>query len=185
MSLVYALHSELTYIKTNPRLQHQAGHLCALARVAPTSFILLGADACHHVGVLRPTAHLHKHFPCPGALISATRASVSHVHFPASSESGSDSAFDLTARTKPFLTVAHNGYFEDVPAAEASVGKLSELFDASSDVLVVLAHDESIPSVMGKLPQTLDDWKERDLKRKSVWSFLDEKNPAFRFGAKA
>ncbi|KAJ7057886.1 hypothetical protein C8F01DRAFT_1151450 [Mycena amicta] len=151
---------------------HQAGHICALARVTPTSFILLGADACHHAGVLRPTALLHKHFPCPGALLSATRTSVSHTHF---TTSAAGLEFDLLARTTPLLTVATNGYFED----------LSNAFDARPDVFVVLAHDASLLSVVGQLPAVLDDWHARDLKKASLWTFLEEKNPAFRFNAKA
>ncbi|KAJ6486903.1 hypothetical protein C8R45DRAFT_1145529 [Mycena sanguinolenta] len=77
---------------------HQSGHVCGLARVTPTSFVLMGADACHHAGALRPTSKLHRHFPCPGELLAAIRLSVSpkHIHNP-----GSGEEFDLAARTTP------------------------------------------------------------------------------------
>jgi glyoxylase-like metal-dependent hydrolase (beta-lactamase superfamily II) len=43
---------------------HCKGHMCGLARtcVDPPTFIFMAADACHHPGLLRPTAQL----PLPG-----------------------------------------------------------------------------------------------------------------------
>ncbi|KAF7323928.1 Metallo-beta-lactamase superfamily protein [Mycena kentingensis (nom. inval.)] len=160
---------------------HQHGHLSALARVAENDFVFLGADACHHAGVLRPTALLHERSPCPGALLAATRTSVSHTHFP-SATSSAEGEFDLAARTKPMFTVASNGYFVDVPAAEDSVSKMSGVFDPSPDVFVVLAHDESLLPIIGKFPVVLDDWKARGWKKDATWAFLEEGNPAFSVG---
>ncbi|MCJ1350767.1 MAG: hypothetical protein MMC33_000748 [Icmadophila ericetorum] len=43
---------------------HHPSHICALARTTPSSsstgssFILMGADSCHHVGLLRPSPYL-------------------------------------------------------------------------------------------------------------------------------
>ncbi|KAF8208918.1 hypothetical protein K438DRAFT_294941 [Mycena galopus ATCC 62051] len=61
---------------------HLAGHVCALARVTPTTFVFLGGDGCHHPGMLCPTEKLHRHFPCPGELLAAPLRSVSATHFP-------------------------------------------------------------------------------------------------------
>ncbi|RAQ62996.1 hypothetical protein COH20_012729 [Aspergillus flavus] len=47
---------------------HTAGHMCALARTTayPPSFVFMGADACHHPGVLRPSQYLPLPRPLPG-----------------------------------------------------------------------------------------------------------------------
>ncbi|KAK7019049.1 Metallo-beta-lactamase superfamily protein [Favolaschia claudopus] len=158
---------------------HQTGHVCGLARVTPTSFILMGADACHHAGVLRPTSALHRNVPCPGELLAATRLSISptHVHKPGPEF---QPQFDLPSRTTPLLSIAEKGYFEDPTAANESIRKLGE-FDANGDVLVILAHDESIGPFVRPYPAVLDAWKEKGWKREAIWAFLDEKNPAFRF----
>ncbi|KAK7748112.1 hypothetical protein SLS53_001364 [Cytospora paraplurivora] len=39
---------------------HAPGHMCGLARTTadPPTFVLIGADACHHAGVLRPSSYL-------------------------------------------------------------------------------------------------------------------------------
>ncbi|KAJ7794636.1 putative N-acyl homoserine lactonase AttM [Mycena olivaceomarginata] len=125
---------------------YQAGHVCGLARVTPTNFVLLGADTCHHPGILRPTSRLHKHFPCPGELLAATRLSVTvspvHLH-----KSPADGQFDLASRTTPLLDIAENGYFEDPASARESIDKLGE-FDANRDVFVVLAHDDLLGPVI-------------------------------------
>ncbi|KAJ7902657.1 hypothetical protein B0H14DRAFT_2427868 [Mycena olivaceomarginata] len=163
---------------------HQAGHVCGLARVTPTSFVLMGADTCHHAGVLRPTSKLHKHFPCPGELLAATRLSVAvspaHLHnAPAAGE------FDLASRTTPLLNISEKGYFEDPASAHESIDKFGE-FDANRDVFVVLAHDESVAPVIrpgaAAYPVVLDEWQAKGWKEEATWAFLDEKNPAFRFG---
>jgi len=160
---------------------HLAGHVCGLARVTSSSFVLLGGDACHHAGMLRPTAKLHRHFPCPGELLAATRLSVSTVHFPPPDAAGQ---FDLAARTTPMLDVVEHGYYEDTPTARTSITKLLD-FDANQDVFVVLAHDESLVEVVGPFPVSLNDWQAKGWKDRVTWAFLDEANPAFRFSVRA
>ncbi|KAJ7234631.1 beta-lactamase-like protein [Mycena haematopus] len=158
---------------------HQSGHICGLARVTPTSFVLMGADTCHHPGALRPTSKLHRHVPCPGELLAATRFSVSptYIHNP-----GSAAEFDLASRTTPLLSIAENGYFEDPPTAHNSIRKIGD-FDANADVLVVLAHDESIGPLIKPFPASLDQWQAKGWKNEATWAFLEETNPAFRFNA--
>lgn len=56
---------------------HVTGHVNALARVTPTTFILLGGDTCHHPAMMRPSVNSARHFPCPGSFSE----SVSHEHF--------------------------------------------------------------------------------------------------------
>jgi len=159
---------------------HQAGHVCGLARVTPTSFVLMGADSCHHAGAFRPTSKLHRYVPCPGELLAATRFSVSptHIHQPGSDSHGAE--FDLPSRTTPLLSIAEKGYFEDPATALDSISKIGD-FDANADVFVVIAHDESLAPVIGPYPVSLDQWKAKGWKEEATWAFLDEKNPAFRF----
>ncbi|KAJ6584951.1 beta-lactamase-like protein [Mycena capillaripes] len=147
---------------------HLAGHVSALARVTPSSFVFLGGDACHHAGMFRPTTALHRAVPCPGELLAATRLSVS--------------TFDLTARTVPMLDVVEDGY-EEPPVARASIAKMGA-FDANADVFVVLAHNGSLVDVVGPFPALLDAWQAKGWKRLVTWAFLDDANPAFRFSDK-
>ncbi|KAJ7794130.1 hypothetical protein B0H14DRAFT_2923823 [Mycena olivaceomarginata] len=133
---------------------HRAGHVCALARVTPTTFVFLGADGCHHPGMLRPTAKLHRHFPCPGELLAAARRSVSTTHFPPPDAAGD---FDLAARTKPML--------DDKPTARVSIAKMGD-FDANKDVFVFLAHDESLVDIVGPFPVLVNDWQAKGWKER-------------------
>ncbi|KAJ7755390.1 hypothetical protein DFH07DRAFT_494083 [Mycena maculata] len=160
---------------------HLSGHVCGLARVTPTSFVLLGADSCHHAGLLRPTAQLHTNFPCPGELLAATRSSVSATHFSPLDATG---AFDLASRTTPLLDVSDSGVFEDPLTARVSLKELTK-FDANADVLVVLAHDLSLVPVVGPFPKLLNDWQAKGWKELVTWAFVDEENPAFRFSPQA
>ncbi|KAF7365237.1 Metallo-beta-lactamase superfamily protein [Mycena venus] len=159
---------------------HLAGHVCALARVTSTSFVFLGGDGCHHPGMLRPTEKLHRHFPCPGHLLAAARRSVSVKHFPPADAAGE---FDLAARTTPMLNVSEEGLYEDTHTARSSIAKMGN-FDANKDVFVVIAHDETLPDVIGPFPVLLNDWKAKGLKDRVLWAFVDEANPAFRFNDK-
>ncbi|KAJ7057901.1 beta-lactamase-like protein [Mycena amicta] len=137
---------------------HQLGHVCGLARVTPTSFVLLGGDACHHAGV-----------------------SPSYRASPQTLSLSAGSAFDLTARTNPLLHIAEGPHQADPVVAQDSVNKLTA-FDGNPDIFVVLAHDSSLlPLFADTYPVVLDDWKAMGLKEKTVWAFLDEENPAFRF----
>ncbi|KAJ7910626.1 hypothetical protein B0H13DRAFT_2011652 [Mycena leptocephala] len=145
---------------------HQSGHVCALARY-PTSFVFLGADTCHHPGVFRPTSKLHKHIPCPGELLAATRFSVSHSHIHKPGPEFKGAEFDLSSRTTPLLSIAEKGYFEDPPTANDSIRKMGD-FDANADVFV---------SVIGRLPVSLDQWQVNGWKKEATWAFVDEKVP--------
>ncbi|KAJ7275095.1 beta-lactamase-like protein [Mycena rebaudengoi] len=161
---------------------HAPGHMCALARVTPTDFVLLGADTCHHPGQFRPTEKLHRNLPCPGELLAAARHSISTEQF---SPENSSSGFDLAARTTPLLDIADvkHSVHDDPPLSRVTISKISD-FDANPDVFVLLAHDMSLVSVIDLFPAQLNEWKEKGWKQKGTWAFVDEKNPAFRFKAK-
>ncbi|KAJ7692333.1 beta-lactamase-like protein [Mycena olivaceomarginata] len=160
---------------------HLSGHVAALARVTPTTFVFLGGDSCHHAGMLRPTSALHRHFPCPGELLASTRRSVSPTAFPPPDAAGQ---FDLAAHTTPLLNLVENGAYEDPPTARKSITKMGD-FDANKDVFVFLAHDESLVDTVGPFPVLVNEWQAKGWKERSTWAFLDERNLAFRFNVKA
>ncbi|KAK1226008.1 hypothetical protein PQX77_011026 [Marasmius sp. AFHP31] len=156
---------------------HVAGHVVALARVQPDSFVLLGGDSFHHVGQIRPNPHAPKSYPYPEELIEATKKTVSAEYFAAPG----DAEFDLTHRETPLLSVPPppSAYKDREVAIETQ--RAISILDAHKDVFVVAAHDITLAGVIGLFPETLNDWKEKGWKEQSIWAFLDEKNKAFRF----
>ncbi|KAJ8096379.1 hypothetical protein PM082_011541 [Marasmius tenuissimus] len=80
---------------------HVTGHVAALARVKPDSFVLLGGDTFHHAGQIRPNLHIQKTYPPTEELVEATRKSVSAEYFAAPGET----EFNLTERETPLLSV--------------------------------------------------------------------------------
>lgn len=134
-------------------MQHCPGHLTALARVTKETFILLGADTCHHPGQLRPNPHLHKNFPCPGGILS-----------------------DLS---KPILTIPEGfSAYADRATALVSQEKIGVL-DAHPDVFLLTAHDPTLEDVICLFPQSVNNWKELGWKSEAVWAFLEEGNKGY------
>ncbi|RYP44066.1 hypothetical protein DL768_009435 [Monosporascus sp. mg162] len=160
---------------------HSVGHLTALARVTTAadgnpehdSFVFMGADTCHHPGVLRPTEYL----PLPTVL------SPSPVKLFAHSCPG-----DVLQRLQPnenpaeaFFTVSPI-LFPDHEAALETVRKIAEL-DAADNIFIILAHDESIKNHIDLFPHPINDWKAKGLRSQTRWLFckdfsnaLDEAN---------
>jgi len=150
---------------------HVSGHIAALARVTPTTFVLMGGDTCHHPGMLRPNPGIHDHFPCPGSLFSS---GVSQEYFLQQDESVTD------LKSRPLLQLGALGY-EDHETANKSIATLGGVFDSHPDVFVLLAHDQSLGDIIELFPASLNGWRERGWKERAMWAFLDEKNPAFVF----
>ncbi|CZT12469.1 uncharacterized protein RCO7_07698 [Rhynchosporium graminicola] len=154
---------------------HAIGHLCALARTTGahedggSSFIFMGADACHHVGVLRPSAyhalpsseklqHLlgENSGLCPGLLLDSC----------------------LSSKSDPFFTVAApSPLFPDKDASFDTVSKIQEL-DGLESVFVVMAHDSSIRETIPLFPKKINSWKMSGVKGDTRWAFCrDLHNP--------
>ncbi|KAF8189872.1 hypothetical protein K438DRAFT_1721843 [Mycena galopus ATCC 62051] len=127
----------------------------------------MGADACHHAGVLRPTSKLHRHIPCPGELLAATRFSVSptHIHNPGSEFRGEK--FDLASRTTPLLDIVENGFFEDPATAQDSIHKIGD-FDANS---MCSSFWRMMNLSDRPYPTSLDQWQAKGWKEKTIWAF--------------
>ncbi|KAJ6581615.1 beta-lactamase-like protein [Mycena capillaripes] len=159
---------------------HIAGHMSALARVTPTSFISLGGDTFHNVGEARPRPQFQKNFPCPAHLLEESRSSISTDYF--WSPHSRDGVFDMLSRSQQLLAVSDlpDSFYADPVAAQISLEKLAT-FDADPDIFVVVSHDASLRESIPYFPKSLNDWKASHLKERTVWNFVDEANPAFVF----
>lgn len=159
---------------------HAVGHLCALARVstAPDSFILMGGDAAHHGGEVRPSEYM----PLPESIspnpLAGSPSSPSSS--PSSSTPCPGAVFEHLLRggrggdrTKPFLGAARGGIHADVDELEETIGKIQEA-DAHDRVLVVLAHDRSLLPVLDFFPKYASDFASKDWVEKGRWAFLKD-----------
>ncbi|KAL0577058.1 hypothetical protein V5O48_004939 [Marasmius crinis-equi] len=156
---------------------HCPGHIVALARVKLDSFVLFGGDTCHHPGQIRPNARIHKTYPCPGRILDAARKSVSAKHF------GTPGAleFDLKERETSFLSVAPPPSFYADRDQSIESQKTLGVLDAHKDIFVIIAHDPTLAGVVELFPETLNNWKEKGWKEKTIWAFLEQDSKAFRF----
>jgi glyoxylase-like metal-dependent hydrolase (beta-lactamase superfamily II) len=151
---------------------HAIGHMCGLARVTsnPSSFIFMGGDSCHHGGEFRPSQYLplpesispnpldlKRNTPCPGSLF--------------------DDIYRDGDKTKPFYGIARlpdgKGVAHDADEAEATLGKVIEA-DARDDVLVVMAHDETLLPVIDFFPKYANDFMQKGWVREGRWLFLKD-----------
>ncbi|KAL4981647.1 hypothetical protein BDW68DRAFT_183302 [Aspergillus falconensis] len=147
---------------------HSVGHLCALARVTsapdPDSFVFMGGDAAHHVGLLRPSIYLpipEQLDPCPfsDSLSPCTREMVQRIH-------------PQQSITEPFLKPAR-GMFPDFEEAEDTLRKIQEL-DAAKNILVILPHDRSILGNVGLFPRKINGWMAEGVKERTRWLFIGD-----------
>lgn len=158
---------------------HAIGHMCGLARTTTTTFVFMGADICHLSGMFRPSPgvplpdyvpkeQLDAGFPspCPCSLFTE--------HHPRVAQKDSEEA-----RTTPFFQVTSqiSSSYLDYRTARESIILMQE-FDASPDVLVCIAHDPTLTKVLPFLNDSpdldLNGWKERELKEKLLWGWLNE-----------
>ena len=155
---------------------HATGPMSGLARTAPTTFVLLGADTFHLAGSLRPSQYT----PLPETLDSL-EAGLDEF-FPAPcpcSIFGDCHPSPESARTNPYYTAsrAPGSAYVDPETADRSIQELIE-FDAGEDVLVCLAHDpglfEVLPLFNANPESNINDWQEKGYKEKTRWRFLNE-----------
>ncbi|KAI1206385.1 beta-lactamase-like protein [Annulohypoxylon truncatum] len=146
---------------------HAVGHLCALARTTadePT-FVFMGADACHHPGLLRPSNYL----PLPST------TSLNGI-LTGPSQCPGEILQQLTRPDEPFFTVAPR-MFPDHDAAMDTVRKIQEL-DAADNCLVLIAHDLSLRDKIPLFPETINGWKGSRVKTETRWLFCNDFIPA-------
>ena len=146
-------------------------HICGLARTSEDKFIFMGGDIAHHCGEFRPTPQLP--LPefitpspfeaptlggvCPGALFEP-------IH-PATI------SFSADYRMTPFYELSHMMNVS-LPDALTAVSNM-QAFDASPDVLVVIAHDAGLLDILPFYPKgELTQWEMTGNKAVGTWRFL-------------
>ncbi|KAF1813002.1 metallo-beta-lactamase superfamily protein [Eremomyces bilateralis CBS 781.70] len=155
---------------------HTIGHLCALARVTDgdrQGFVLMGADAAHHAGEFRPSPYLplpKDISPNPLEGISNSRFATGHVcpgeiFLHGDGEDGGPKRADHR-----FLAPA-KGLSVDGEKASWTIEGLEE-FDASDEVLVVLAHDSTVQGMLNFFPKGIEGQMRQDVKNKVRWRWL-------------
>ena len=141
------------------------GHICGFARVtsAPDSFVFMGADACHDVGLFRPTQYM----PLP-----ATISPSPLEKFGAESCLGAifQQFHPRESSSEPFLRPSEFA-FPNYSLAQETLWKIEEL-DAADDVLVIIAHDHTLRDVIDFYPKTVNDWHSKGVNSKKRWLFL-------------
>ena len=170
------------YLLSSPG--HAVGHLCALARVTPDSFVFMGGDCAHHPGQYRPTSanplpesvtfkspsYIFSNDLIPGPPTLAPR--------PIPTCPGAFVAEQLHPHKcgdKPFYKLdeiaSHN-----IEEADESNTKM-QAFDADERVLVIIGHDVTVEDCVPFYPEVLNGWKEAGWKEagwkeKCRWEFL-------------
>ncbi|KAK3938540.1 beta-lactamase-like protein [Diplogelasinospora grovesii] len=151
---------------------HAVGHICGLARVTsdPASFILMGGDAFHHGGEIRPSEFL----PLPTDIIMPD---------PFTSLGGGghrcpgemfESLLPDGDRTKTFYEPARldkGQVHHNVDQAIHTIRKLQEA-DVQEYVLVAAAHDDTLLDVVDFFPQKMNDFVKKGWVQKARWRFL-------------
>ncbi|KAH0531138.1 hypothetical protein TsFJ059_000008 [Trichoderma semiorbis] len=148
---------------------HATGHMCALARttVDPPSFVFMGADACHHPGVLRPSQYLT--LPQPTSSVSQHLSSYGGCPGDLLTQLGKWKK----SLQEPFFEVARGPLFPDHDAAVGTVAKIQEL-DAAGNIFVLIAHDDSLGDKLPLYPARLNNWEAKDLGKATRWLFCKE-----------
>ncbi|KAI1820204.1 beta-lactamase-like protein [Xylaria intraflava] len=146
---------------------HCIGHVCALARVTsnPDSFILMGGDAVHHGGELRP----HPWHPLPESILPnpfepASQAPCLGEMFDKLLPEGRETAF-YKPSTKPYSPHMH------VPTAIETIKRLQEA-DGHDNVLIIAAHDVSFLNAVEFFPASANAFVEKGWVQKTRWAWL-------------
>lgn len=155
---------------------HSVGHMTALARVTANetgddSFLFMGADACHHPGILRPTAYLP--LPAQVRLPSLQDDSDSEVCgvkvYPGEAL---QQLHRNKSATQPFFELS-SVMLSDAAAAQETVRKICEL-DAADNILVILAHDGSLRGHIDFFPHGINAWRVEGIKHATRWLFCKD-----------
>lgn len=154
---------------------HCLGHMAALARLTPTSFVLLAGDAFHHVAQIRPSPNLAKNFPIPKDILAISQKSISREYF-----WSPDDTTDLTLKKTTFFVPASGNDSLNFDPLTSRVSQLGfSVFDAHPDILVVGAHDASTDLFLDLFPKSLNNWKTKGNKKAAVWAFADPKTRGY------
>jgi glyoxylase-like metal-dependent hydrolase (beta-lactamase superfamily II) len=150
---------------------HTTGHLCAFARVTstPDSYVLMGADAAHHGGELRPSTWL----PLPRSIFPHPLMSSQDTACPGELFESLMKTDGI--RTTPFyepVTESHDpGYNQkDTLRTISNIQRL----EAQGNVLVIIAHDEHLLNHIDFFPLKLNGFLENGWVQTMRWKFLKD-----------
>ncbi|TID00188.1 Cytochrome P450 monooxygenase mpaDE [Colletotrichum higginsianum] len=188
---------------------HAVGHINALARTtaagasadggssgSSSSFIYMAGDSFHHASVLRPHAGATlpeevrlPGFCCAGRAFHAVHplgGNAAALLGPAVDGRDGDADADSTAfHTIPGTEAGEAPLALDVGEARRTLAAVRR-FDASPDVLVVAAHDDSLYGVVEFFPREASGWRGKGWKESGRWLFLrDLRTPVEMAGASA
>lgn len=161
------------YLDIDCFLQHTVDHLAALARTntEPSRFIFMGGDIGHHPSQWRPNQYV----PLPTELIPSLL--------------GPESIFNIRQDVCPCAVYMDNipgGHSQEAPFTMIRAGhpydvdmsrrNLSsmEIFDADDDIMVIIAHDWTLLSVLDYWPKPANDWYAAGWKSQGRWKFLHD-----------
>jgi len=150
---------------------HAIGHMVGLARMTEDSFILMGGDAVHHVGELRPSRYLR----VPDSVSLPVSSSVGGSAHGCACHAVSRATFEkLLPKSIPGLTsfyAPQGTWHHDAAEAGRSAARLQDL-DGLDNVFTVVAHDPTVLGVVDLFPLTANAWKEKGWREKALWRFL-------------
>lgn len=147
---------------------HAFGHINALVRTTPDTFIFLGADTAHHGGMWRPSPRL----PLPKVLKPSPYSEPPFrpgTHFPG--KRVVDEIHPYQEWDQPFYQTYTGAADRNVTEIGETISKMTD-FDARDDVFVVIAHDISLLDIVNLFPKKANDWKKKGWKKQSHWKFL-------------
>ncbi|KAK4503576.1 hypothetical protein PRZ48_004491 [Zasmidium cellare] len=172
---------------------HLPGHLCALARTTPDTFVFLGGDICHFAGDFRPSAEisLPDYIPEDAFAVSSAskmdgKAARKKYPMPCPCSISTDPhpqktlSPDVIPERTPFFQLSRHEHssYKDPDVAEKTLLSMQEHFDSDLNVLVLIAHDPSllvhVPSFNHEPSLDLNGWKEKGWKEKCHWGWLGE-----------
>ncbi|KAH8894529.1 Metallo-hydrolase/oxidoreductase [Thozetella sp. PMI_491] len=155
---------------------HSIGHICALVRTTSgedeDTYVFLGADACHHNGEFRPSpwhplpAEILPN-PLTGSSVYACPGASWERHLKAAGRSKEMAFFDIPD------TTAGAAYTHDVQASRDTISRVQDV-DSGENVLVILAHDNSVKDIVDFFPKPLNGWKAKGWGVVSRWAFLKD-----------
>jgi hypothetical protein len=147
---------------------HTMHHLCGLARTTQDSFVLLAADACHHMGQLRPSPYLPL---ADGVSLNPLNANpkTTSTQRPTSSDE-LRKLFPQSKDNQPFYKL-NEILHDDIGRAEDTLEKL-QAFDANDNILVIIAHDRSLLHVFDLYPCDINEWRRHNWGELARWRFL-------------
>lgn len=154
---------------------HSVGHLSALVRTSSDTFVVLGADAIHDSGEIRPSQYL----PVPdtsdlGACLhpGQTLCCPGHVV----------QEFQVSRGRKPDEALFNPTAGYNLHDVRRTIKNLQEI-DWNERFFLIYAHDAAVGEIVDLFPKPLKSWKENGWDELARWKFLSNYIPSLRLEA--